>query len=302
MRRCLANVMLAGLGLALPLWAFGQTTTIPVIPALQPPAHAKKDVAKAPVWQRDGITLSVTATGHAAPTIPTATPQEGQSHSASAGVHFTSKPGITAHANVREVRWAPLAPACAEALSGAPLNPVCINPLAEGVQGGEVGAGFAGPAGKFDVSVGQSHSASTNSSALDRRAALPRVLPAEGGADVAAPLWFRNSTATSISAKGQLDVAPNTSLDLGASVGHVRFLPGSGLAADDTVDQTTLSLGVRHGPVRGSIVGHVLEPNLPGAALDQNQRWSGIDLGISVRLPWRGELNFGAQNVWSSGR
>jgi len=288
MRRCLANVMLAGLGLALPLWAFGQTTTIPVIPALQPPAHAKKDVAKAPVWQRDGNTLSVTATGHAAPTIPTATPQEGQSHSASAGVHFTSKPGITAHANVREVRWAPLAPACAEALSGAPLNPVCINPLAEGVQGGEVGAGFAGPAGKFDVSVGQSHSASTNSSALDRRAALPRVLPAEGGADVAAPLWFRNSTATSISAKGQLDVAPNTSLDLGASVGHVRFLPGSGLAADDTVDQTTLSLGVRHGPVRGSIVGHVLEPNLPGAALDQNQCWSGIDLGISVRLPWRG--------------
>jgi hypothetical protein len=187
MRRCLANVMLAGLGLALPLWAFGQTTTIPVIPALQPPAHAKKDAAKAPVWQRDGNTLSVTATGHAAPTIPTATPQEGQSHSASAGVHFTSKPGITAHANVREVRWAPLAPACAEALSGAPLNPVCINPLAEGVQGGEVGAGFAGPAGKFDVSVGQSHSASTNSSALDRRAALPRVLPAEGGADVAAP-------------------------------------------------------------------------------------------------------------------
>jgi hypothetical protein len=298
----LANVMLAGLGLALPLWAFGQTTTIPVIPALQPPAHAKKDVAKAPVWQRDGITLSVTATGHAAPTIPTATPQEGQSHSASAGVHFTSKPGITAHANVREVRWAPLAPACAEALSGAPLNPVCINPLAEGVQGGEVGAGFAGPAGKFDVSVGQSHSASTTSSALDHRAALPRVLPAEGGADIAAPLWFRNSTATSISAKGQLDVAPSTSLDLGASVGHVKFLPGSGLAADDTVDQTTLSLGVRHGPVRGSIVGHVLEPNLPGAALDQNQRWSGIDLGISVRLPWRGELNFGAQNVWSSGR
>jgi hypothetical protein len=27
-----------------------------------------------------------------------------------------------------------------------------------------------------------------------------------------------------------------------------------------------------------------------------------VDLGISVRLPWRGELNFGAQNVWSSGR
>jgi len=302
MRRCLANVMLAGLGLALPLWAFGQTTTMPVIPALQQPSHAKKHAPTAPLWQHDGNTLSVTATGHAAPTVPTATPLEGQSHSAGAGVHFTTKPGITAHANVHEIRWTPLVPACAEALSSAPLSPVCAGPLTDGVQRGEVGAGFAGPGGKFDVSVGQSHSASTTSSALDRRGALPRVLPAEGGADVAAPLWFRNSTATSISAKGQLDVAPNTSLDLGASVGHVRFLPGSGLAADDTVDQTTLSLGVRHGPVRGSIVGHVLEPNLPGAALDQNQRWSGIDLGISVRLPWRGELNFGAQNVWSSGR
>ena len=307
MRRCLANVMLAGLGMALPMWAFGQTTTMPVIPAVQQPAHAKKDTvtkdtATAPVWQRDGNILSVTAGGHTAPTIPTATPLDGQSHSAGAGVHLSTKPGITAHANVREIRWAPLAPVCAATLSSAPLNPVCVSPLADGVQRGEVGAGFAGPGGKFDVSVGQSHSASANSPALDRRAALPRVLPAEGGADVAAPLWFRNSTATSISAKGQLDVAPNTSLDLGASVGHVKFLPGSGLAADDTVDQTTLSLGIRHGAVRGSIVGHVLEPNLPGAALDQNQRWSGIDLGISVRLPWRGELNFGAQNVWSSGR
>jgi len=302
MRRCLANVMLAGLGLALPVWALGQTTTMPVIPAVQQPAHAKKGTATAPVWQHDGNTLSVTASGRAAPTIPTATPLDGQSHSAGAAVNLTTKPGITAHANVREIRWAPLAPTCATALPESPFDPVCISPLADGMQRGEVGAGFAGPGGKFDVSVGQSHSASTPSSALDRRAALPRVLPAEGGADVAAPLWFRNSTATSISAKGQLDVAPNTSLDLGASVGRVKFLPGSGLAADDTVDQTTLSLGLRHGAVRGSIVGHVLEPNLPGAALDQNQRWSGIDLGISVRLPWRGELNFGAQNVWSSGR
>jgi len=294
--------MLAGLGMALPVWAFGQTTTMPVIPAVQQPAHAKKDSATTPVWQQDGNTLSVTAGGHAATTIPTATPLEGQSHSAGAGVHFTTKPGITAHANVREIRWAPLAPVCAATLPSTPLNPVCVSPLADGVQRGEVGAGFAGPGGKFDVSVGQSHSASTTSPAPDRRAVLPRVLPAEGGADVAAPLWFRNSTATTISAKGQLDVAPNTSVDVGASVGHVKFLPGSGLAADDTVDQTTLSLGLRHGAVRGSIVGHVLEPNLPGAALDQNQRWSGIDLGISVRLPWRGELNFGAQNVWSSGR
>ncbi|MGN6789569.1 MAG: hypothetical protein ACTHJP_08570 [Rhodanobacteraceae bacterium] len=304
MRRYLANAVLAGLGLALPLWAFGQTTSMPVIPPVQQTTHAKKGAATAPVWQNDGNSLSVTASGRAASTVPTGTAAslDGQAHSAGAGVHLTTKPGLTAHANVREIRWAPLGPACVEALPGTPANPTCLNPMTDGVQKGEVGAGFVAPGGRFDVSVGQSHSESTTASTLDRRVALPRVLPAEGGADVAAPLWFRNSTSTSISAKGRLDVAPNTSLDLGASVGHVKFLPGSGLAADDTVDQTTLSLGISHGAVRGSIVGHVLEPNLPGAALDQNQRWSGVDLGISVRLPWRGQLNFGAQNVWTSGR
>lgn len=304
MPRYLANTILAGLGLALPLWAFGQTTSMPIIPPVRQAPHATRNTASAPVWQRDGNTLSVTASGRSGAIVPgsAVTPLDGQTRAAGAGVHLTTKPGITAHANLHEIRWAPLAPACDAALSGAPASPACASPLSEGVQRGEVGAGFTGPGVKFDVSVGQAQSEPTNSPTLNRRAALPRVLPAEGGADVTAPLWFRNSTATSISAKGQLDVAPNTSLDLGASLGHVKFLPGSGLAADDTVDQTTLSLGIRHGAVRGAIVGHVLEPNLPGAALDRNQRWSGIDLGISVRLPWRGELNFGAQNVWTSGR
>ena len=304
MRRCLANAILAGLGLALPLCAFGQTTSMPVIPPVQQAPHAKKSAVSAPVWQQDGNTLSVTATGHSRSTVPSpaAAPLEGQTRSAGAGVRFATKPGLTAHANIHEIHWAPLTPVCVAALPGDSTSPVCAGPLAEGVQRGEVGAGFAGSGVKFDVSLGQSQSESTTSPVLNRRTTLPRVLPAEGGADVAAPLWFRNSTATSISAKGQLDVAPNTSLDLGASLGHVKFLPGSGLNANDSVDQTTLSLGIRHGAIRGAIVGHVLEPDLPGAALDRNQRWSGIDLGISMRLPWRGELNFGAQNVWTSGR
>lgn len=295
--------MFAGLGLALPLWAFGQATSMPVIPAV-PNTHVKKHAASVPVWQRDGSTLSVTTDGRdeaAAPTAASVSPDR-PTRTAGAGVSLTTKPGLTAHAELREIRWAPVVPGCSAALPGVPVNPVCVNATAEGVQHGEVGAGFARPGVKLDLSVGQSQSEANAVSARRPNAILPQVLPAEGGADVAAPLWFRNSTATSISARGQLDVAPDTSVKLGASVGRVRFLPGSGLASDDTLDQTTLSLGIQHGAVRGSIVGHVLEPNLPGAALDQNQRWSGVDLGISVRLPWRGELNFGAQNVWTSGR
>ena len=304
MRRMLANGLLAGLGLALPGWALAQTPPMPVIPPVQS-AHVAKDKASTPVWRDKNATLSVTAQGRAGTAVPTgsAASLDGQTRSAAAGVRLTSKPGLTAHANVREIRWSPVMSGCAAPVLGAPADPACFSGVvSDGVQRGEIGAGFAGHGVKLDLSVGQSQSDAGASSALSRRVSLPRVLPAEGGADVAAPLWFRNSTSTSISARGQLDVAPDTSVNLGASVGRVRFLPGSGLAGDDTLDQTTLSLGIEHGPVRGAIVGHLLEPNLPGAALDRNERWSGVDLGISVRLPWRGELNFGAQNVWTSGR
>lgn len=304
MRRWLVNATLAGLGLALPLWAFGQTTSMPVIPPVKS-AQAGKATAKVPVWHRDGSTVSLTARGDERAAVPTASGAsvDGRTHTAGAGIRLTTEPGFTAHANVGEVRWAPLAAVCANARPGMGNDPACLNGTSsDSLQRGEIGAGFAGHGVKLDLSVGQSQSDSLASPALTRRASLPRVLPAEGGADVAAPLWFRNSTATSISARGQLDVAPETSVDLGASLGRVKFLPGSGFSGDDTVDQTTLSFGVSHGAVRGAIVGHVLEPTLPGMTLGQSQRWSGVDLGISVRLPWRGELNFGAQNVWTSGQ
>ncbi|HJP97155.1 MAG TPA: hypothetical protein VJ862_01210 [Rhodanobacteraceae bacterium] len=309
MRRRFANALIAGLGLALPLWAFGQTppAEMPVIPPVHA-THARKGATSTPVWRDKGATLSVSASGHAGRAVPTApaVSLDGQTHSAGAGLHLTTKPGLTAHANVSETRWAPVPSTCVNGFSGTTPDQACLGlggVAADGLQRGEIGAGFAANGVKLDLSVGQSQSASGASPSLSHRTTLPRVLPAEGGADVAAPLWFRNSTATNISARGQLDVAPDTSVKLGASLGRVRFLPGSGLpAGDDTLDQTTLSLGIQHGSVRGAIVGHVLEPSLPGASLDQSRSWSGIDLGISVRLPWRGELNFGAQNVWTSGR
>lgn len=298
MRRLLASAMFTGLGLALPLCALAQVATMPVIPAVKS-AHATKAEPIIPVWKGHDATLSVTAKGHSGATAPTGgtTLANGRTNQAGAGVSLTTKPGITAHAGINETRWASIAPTCAPGTSGC----VALAP-ADGLQRGEVGAGYAGHGVKLDLSIGQAQSEAGALAARSRQVALPRVLPTEGGADVAAPLWFRNSTSTSLNARGQVSLAPNTSVDLGASVGRVKFLPGSGLAADDALDQTTLSLGIQHGAVRGSIVGHVLEPDLPGAGLGQNQRWSSVDLGVSVRLPWRGELNFGAQNVWSSGR
>lgn len=298
MRAISAKLLLAGVGLALPLWAFGQVVPMPVIPALQAPAPVAKKTDRAPVWKHHGNTVSVTAKGRAlAPAPVGAAAVAGRGSAAGAGVRLDTRSGFNAHVGVSEERWNTALPTCAPGSAGCGgIAPV------DGVQAGEVGAGYAGHGVKLDLSLGQTRSVAEGAALQARGAGLPRVLPTVGGADVAAPLWFRNSAATSVGAHGELSLAPNTSVDLGASVGRVRFLPGAGALSDDTLDQTTVSFGVQHGAVRGAIVGHMLEPNTVGNALGPDQRWSAIDLGVSVRLPWRGELNFGAQNVWTSGR
>lgn len=286
MRPVVANILLAAIVAAVPLAAIGQSA-MPVIPAL-PQAH------RAPAQSHAKVSVSARATATTA--APGVAPLATNTHSADARIEVRARSGLTAHAGVGATRWAPLLPVCVD---GALPGTAC-SAYATRMQRGEVGAGYAAHGVKLDLSMAQSRAADGN--ATRQASALPRILPAAGGAAVAAPLWFRNSTATSLSARGEVQVAGDTRVDLGASVGHVQFLPGSGPLGGDTLDQTTLSLGIRHGAVSGAIVGHVLEPNLPGAALDRSQRWSTVDLGISARLPWRGELNFGVQNLWSSGK
>jgi hypothetical protein len=302
MRRCLANAIVAGLGLALPLWAWAQTTPMPIIAPVPQAAASKHNKPATSTWRLDRSELSRRGDSRDQSSVPAgaAALLGGPAHTAGASVHMTTKSGVTMHAGVDATRRTPLADACAAALPGVPQDPACRAPLGYGVRRGEVGAGFVGHGVKLDLSVGQSQSESTNSAAAARRADLPRILPAQTGADVAAPLWFRDSTATSVSARGQVNVAPRARVDLGASVGRVRFLPGAGAIAGNTLDQATVSLGIQRDGVRGTLVGHLLQPALPGAPLTGDQRWSGIDLGISVRLPWSGELTFGARNLWSS--
>ena len=89
--------------------------------------------------------------------------------------------------------------------------------------------------------------------------------------------------------------------DLGASIGRIRLLPGN-LLGIGTVDQKALSFGVDRGPLSGLITGRTMQPEATAVSgLNPDRRWSAIDLGVTWRLPWRGELSVGAQNVWSSG-
>lgn len=311
MRFLIASLISASMTLGLPLVANGQTPARRAHARTTPVANAPLVLAGAnadsvlPVWQTaDGRTLTVVAGTQGSEAVPGSAAGlrsiDAHSAAASTGLQFNLAQGVYGRADVAQRNWLSNT-ACQPAQPGM-KNSVCLQntPLAA-TQSGEVGAGFANEAVKLDLSVGQTRTSET-AGAVNGGANLPRVLPSGAGAAITAPLLFPDSTATDLSARGQISILPDTKLDVGASRGRVHFLPNTPLAGTDDLNQTTLSLGIEHGPISGTIVGRTLEPALPGAAPDPTQRWSGIDLGVSVRLPWQGELSFGAQNVWSSGK
>jgi len=310
MRLVLASLVSASLALGMPLIASGQTpahhakgaASVAPTPLMLPGTDAQSAL---PVWQTaDGRTLTiVTGSGASGDAVPGSAAGlrsvDAHSASAGAGLQFSMSPSLYGRADVRQRNWLSNA-GCGSAQAGSG-NSSCLQhaPLTA-TRSGEIGAGYANNAVKLDLSVGQSRTTRSNG-LLEANANLPRVLPTDGAA-IAAPLLFPDSTSTDITARGQIHILPDTQLDLGASRGRVHFLPSATLPGSDDLNQTTISLGVEHGPVSGTIVGRTLQPALPGGSLDPGQRWSGIDLGVSVRLPWQGELSFGAQNVWSSGK
>ena len=160
------------------------------------------------------------------------------------------------------------------------------------LSGTEVGASYDLGRYSLGLSVGSRSTSNANN------VALPRVLPgAVPGVDGLASF----DSSTQFNASGRLALGSKSGIDLGASAGRVRLLPGN-LLGVTTLDQKVLSFGVDHGSLSGSLVGRTLRPQvgIPGQ-FSPDTRWSSIDLGVTWRLPWRGELSVGAQNLWSSG-
>lgn len=118
-----------------------------------------------------------------------------------------------------------------------------------------------------------------------------------------------------IEASGRLDLGDHGAyLDMGASIGRVHLVPvharmrnpnasrllsGAPLGLDH-IDQKSVSVGLGKGAISGFVVGRVMQPEASGPLAIERDRWSAVDLGITVRLPWEGELKLGAQNLWSS--
>jgi hypothetical protein len=187
----------------------------------------------------------------------------------STGLQYNFAPNLQAHAEVNEHLW---------------------NNQSSRLLGSELGASYAAGRYSVDVSVGANSAPGS--------AALPRVLAgAEAGVD---GLPGFDSSAQ-LNARGRVALGSQSGIDLGASTGRIRLLPGN-LLGVSTLDQKTLSFGIDHGPLSGALVGRSLQPQagIPGG-FNPDRSWNSIDLGVTWRLPWRGQLSVGAQNLWSSG-
>ena len=106
---------------------------------------------------------------------------------------------------------------------------------------------------------------------------------------------------TSMYARGRWRFEHGSALDIAARFGRGKLSALDGLAHPVSpgidLDQLSLSLGLDVGSLRGAIVGHVLSSDDPVLA---GKRWTTLDLGVSWRTPWSGELSVGAQNLWSA--
>ena len=281
--------LLAILSLMLPFAAIAQAMPAPMVrKAVNPDVAREASHASGivmPLWRAgDGHMLALVS-------MP-ATPVDGATTDAfslrivdasslfSAGLAYDIAPRIHTHLMLSGRSWlgsmTSRANPCLPSQDLDCITGTLVSPLR--MVHGELGATFRGQRYSVNLAMSKTQSASV---------ALPRVVPNAGAT-------FNDSTG--FSAAGRLALNQRTGIDLGASIGLIRLLPGSAPGVD-ALAQKSLSLGMDHGPCSGRIVGRLLEPyNMP----DDDDGWASIDLGITVRLPWRGELSFGARNLWSS--
>jgi len=163
---------------------------------------------------------------------------------------------------------------------------------------GTLGMGWSGASG-IDLSYGLSW--------LERQgqAAHPADLPFGSVPQQAFVLPglqpYALESEASIFTRARWNLGDAAALDIAATLGRSRLSQAGsrlapGLPGVD-LDQLSLSLGMDVGSLRGAIVGHVLSSDDPMLA---GRRWTALDLGVSWRMPWSGELSVGAQNLWSS--
>ena len=178
------------------------------------------------------------------------------------------------------------------------LTDACAH-RAPGSLAGSLGLGWSSGEGSLDLSYGLSWLQPQDRVSLGDLTTDSALLPVLSLPD---SRLYSLDGERALYARGRWQFERGPALDVAASYGRSHVLPlgtpgaaafGPGL----DLDQLSLSLGLDAGSLRGAIVGHVISSDDPALA---GKRWTTLDLGLSWRTPWSGELSVGAQNLWTA--
>lgn len=106
------------------------------------------------------------------------------------------------------------------------------------------------------------------------------------------PGWTGN--AQTIGMQSQWRLTAESAVQLNAALQELRLRSGTAKPVLD-LQQVMLGVGMSYGTFSGNITGRVDRVN--DQAGYPNRYWRGVDVGVSWRTPWAGELTVGARNV-----
>ena len=124
-----------------------------------------------------------------------------------------------------------------------------------------------------------------------------------GNAREALPAWQSPNNKVSkidqnaLTVYGQKNIGREATVSIGGTWARARLIPAGDVPAlADRWSTRSLSVGAGVGAFGANIVGRVVDtPNRAG-------RWEGLDVGLTWRTPWSGQLTVGAENVVTRGK
>lgn len=124
-----------------------------------------------------------------------------------------------------------------------------------------------------------------------------------GNAKDALPAWLSpNSKASKIDQNtltvyGQKNIGREATVSIGGTWARARLIPAGDVPdLADRWNTKSVSVGAGVGDFAANIIGRVVDtPTRAG-------RWEGLDVGLTWRTPWSGQLTVGAENVVTRGK
>jgi hypothetical protein len=120
------------------------------------------------------------------------------------------------------------------------------------------------------------------------------------------PGWLTSGTKTpplrmeqnDLTVFGQKNIGQEGFVSIGGTYARARLVPLTEATPGmvDQWDSKTLSIGGGYGAFSANIIGRVVD--VPG----QPEKWQGLGVGLTWRMPWSGQLTVGAENIVTRGK